>query len=94
MNLRRCFMYYACDVLNASNRSAAVFNHVLREYGEGSMGYYKDDSTSSGSTAPWLQHRQNIIHIIIPMVVKREETTCFMQCMNAEAFLMRIMNIQ
>lgn len=31
-------MYDACDVLHASHCSADVVNHVLREYGEGSMG--------------------------------------------------------
>lgn len=31
-------MYDACDVLHASYCSADVANHVLREYGEGSMG--------------------------------------------------------
>ena len=31
-------MYDICDVLNASYCSADVANHVLREYGEGSMG--------------------------------------------------------
>lgn len=32
------FMYDVCDVLNASYCSADVANHVLRVYGEGSMG--------------------------------------------------------
>lgn len=31
-------MYDACDVLHSSYCSADVTNHVLREYGEGSMG--------------------------------------------------------
>lgn len=31
-------MYDVCDVLHASYCSADVANHVLREYGEGSMG--------------------------------------------------------
>ena len=31
-------MYDVCDVLNASYCSADVANHVLREYGDGSMG--------------------------------------------------------
>ena len=31
-------MYDFCDVLHASYCSADVANHVLREYGEGSMG--------------------------------------------------------
>lgn len=31
-------MYDICDVLHASYCSADVANHVLREYGEGSMG--------------------------------------------------------
>ena len=31
-------MYDVCDVLRASHCSADVANHVLREYGEGSMG--------------------------------------------------------